>query len=447
MSAGVHDVVGVGVGPFNLGLACLAEPLPDLDCVFLEARGELAWHPGMLLEESTLQVPFLADLVTMADPTSPFSFLAFLKDTGRLYPFYVRESFYPLRREYDAYCRWAAGRLTSLRFHQRAEEVRHEVDGAGDTTYVVRAVDPRDGSVTEHRGRHLVLGVGTVPHVPAPLAAAAGPSWHSADYLAAREQLLTHDDVTVVGSGQSAAEVVSDLLVRMRPEAQLRWLTRSPRFYPMEYTKLTLELTSPEHSAHVRSLPPGRRRALLASHAPLHKGISADLVDRLHEQLYVRSLDVAAGRATAPLLVAATEVTGLEPTATGGHRLSLQQTESGQRWSTTTDALLLATGYRYEVPAFLAPVADRLRWDSEGRYDVADDFTVDDEHRVFVQNAELHTHGINAPDLGMGPWRSSVILERVLGHAPYPVEQRVAFQEFGVPACAEPAPAPSGVVA
>lgn len=444
MSTHVHDVVGIGVGPFNLGLACLAEPLPDLDCVFLESRGEPSWHPGMMLEDVTLQVPFLADLVTMADPTSSFSFLAFLKETGRLYPFYVRESFYPLRREYDAYCRWAAGRLRSLRFHQRAEQVRFD---EAESAYVVRAVDPRDGAVTEHRGRHLVLGVGSVPHVPAPLGAAHGAVWHSADYLSAREELLAHDDVTVVGSGQSAGEVVGDLLTRMRPEARLRWVTRSPRFYPMEYTKLTLELTSPEHSAHVRSLAPGRRRALLASQAPLHKGISGDLVDRLHEQLYVRSLDVAAGRASEPLLVAATEVTGVDAAPGGGHRLALQQGDTGERWSMTTDALVLATGYRYEVPSFLGPVAERLRWDAEGRYDVAEDFTVDDEHRVFVQNAELHTHGINAPDLGMGAWRSSVILERLLGHAPYPVERRVAFQEFGVPAGAEPAVAPSGVVA
>ena len=106
--ATIHDLIGVGVGPFNLGLACLAEPIDDLDAVFLEARDTFSWHPGMLLDDATLQVPFMADLVTLADPTSPYSYLNFLKDIGRLYPFYIRESFYPLRREYDDYCCWAA---------------------------------------------------------------------------------------------------------------------------------------------------------------------------------------------------------------------------------------------------------------------------------------------------------------------------------------------------
>ncbi len=32
----VHDLVGIGIGPFNLGLACLTDPLDDLDAVFLD---------------------------------------------------------------------------------------------------------------------------------------------------------------------------------------------------------------------------------------------------------------------------------------------------------------------------------------------------------------------------------------------------------------------------
>ena len=65
----------------------------------------------MLLDDATLQVPFLADLVTMADPTSRVLLPQLPQGTGNLYPFYIRESFYPLRREYDDYCRWAADRL------------------------------------------------------------------------------------------------------------------------------------------------------------------------------------------------------------------------------------------------------------------------------------------------------------------------------------------------
>lgn len=427
----VHDLVGVGLGPFNLGLACLAEPLPDLDAVFLEEREEFRWHPGMMLDDATLQVPFLADLVSMADPTSPFSYLAWLKETGRLYPFYVRESFYPMRSEYDAYCRWAAGRLTSIAYHRRVHAL--EWDEAADA-YVVRSTDPRTGAEHTHLARRVVLGIGTRPHRPAALAGLEGPVWHSADYLHVRERLLAHDDVTIVGSGQSAAEVFSDLLARVRPDVRLRWVTRSPRFFPLEYTKLTLELTSPEYSAHFRGLPAPERARVLASQAGLYKGISGDLVDAIHEQLYRRSLTDA----VPPQLLTSSEVRAAHDVHDAEGEavlLDLHHAETGEDYRLRTGGVVSATGYRAEVPPLLAPVADRIRWDEQGRPVASADFTIDHaDERVFVQNAELHTHGFVAPDLGMGAWRNAAILAKVLGHEPYRVERRTTFQEFGVPA-------------
>lgn len=104
-----HDFIGIGLGPFNLGLACLTEPIDELNGVFLESKPDFEWHAGMFLEGAHLQTPFMSDLVTMADPTSPYSFLNYLKERGRLYSFYIRENFYPLRTEYNDYCRWPPG--------------------------------------------------------------------------------------------------------------------------------------------------------------------------------------------------------------------------------------------------------------------------------------------------------------------------------------------------
>ena len=62
----------------------LSAPIDGLDGAFLEQRPEFDWHPGLMIEGATIQVPFLADLVSMADPTSPFSYLNFLKQRGRI---------------------------------------------------------------------------------------------------------------------------------------------------------------------------------------------------------------------------------------------------------------------------------------------------------------------------------------------------------------------------
>lgn len=421
----VHDLLGIGIGPFNLGLACLAAPLEDLDAVFLDAKDAFDWHPGLMLEDATIQVPFLADLVTLADPTSPYSFLHYLKRTGRLYPFYIREDFNPLRAEYSAYCRWASEQLDSLRWGR--EVVGVERDPADDA-YVVTA---RTAAGTEQwRARRLVLGVGTVPAVPAGVDPAAGTVLHTSDYLPRREELLGRGSVTVLGSGQSAAEVYRDLLERSGADGpRVDWITRSPRFFPMEYTKLTLELTSPEYVDHFHGLGADRRDRLNREHASLYKGISAELVNDIHELLYRRSVH---GH-PAGLLTTSTTLTGVEQDG-GDLVLALHDDELERGWRHPTGALVLATGYRAEVPGFLAPVLDDIAWDPAGRYDVSRDYAVDHERsRIWVQNAEVHTHGLTSPDLGMGAYRNSVILRAVTGREVYPVEPAIAFQTFGVP--------------
>ena len=377
----------------------------------------------MLLDDATLQVPFLADLVSMADPTSRYSFLNFLKDSGNLYPFYIRESFYPLRREYDDYCRWAADRLGSLRFGRSVTRVEH--DGAA---YVVT-----DSAGERHRTRRIVLGTGTQPRVPAcvePLLAEGGVL-HSSDYLTRKDDLLARGSVTIVGSGQSAAEIYRDLLLASPGrDLRLTWLTRSPRFFPMEYTKLTLEMTSPEYVDYFHGLPGETRDGLLREQRSLYKGISADLVDEIFDLHY--RLRVS-GDLPDTTLLTNTSVTGGRATDRGV-ALDLHHDETGEGFALETEGLVLATGYAAGVPDFLDPVRDRIRWDERGRYDVAADYTVDRNGcEIWVQNGEEHTHGLAAPDLGMGAHRNSVILAAMLGREPYPVEKRIAVQTFGVP--------------
>ena len=119
----VYDFVAVGVGPFNLGLACLSATIEDLDGVFLDQKDNFNWHPGMMLQDTTLQIPFIADLVTMADPTNPFSFLNYIKQKGKMYSFYIRENFLLLRKEYTQYCQWAISKLPNVMFKTRVNEI------------------------------------------------------------------------------------------------------------------------------------------------------------------------------------------------------------------------------------------------------------------------------------------------------------------------------------
>src|SRR5699024_6340243 len=116
-------------------------------------------------------------------------------------------------------------------------------------------------------------------------------------YLYACEQMLEPSGpgtrpkvVTVLGSGQSAAEIVLDLLRCLPDDDHLVWLTRAERFFPLEYTKLTLEMTSPEYIDFFHALPTASRDNTSAGQNGLYKGIDADLINEIHEHLYQRSV-------------------------------------------------------------------------------------------------------------------------------------------------------------
>ncbi|MFG2331271.1 lysine N(6)-hydroxylase/L-ornithine N(5)-oxygenase family protein [Streptomyces sp. NPDC048604] len=436
-----HDLVGVGIGPFNLSLAALAHGVPGgLDTAFFEQRPEFHWHPGLLIDGATLQVPFLADLVTLVDPASPWSFLNYLRAQDRLFPFYFAETFHIQRAEYDAYCRWVSTRLPGLHFGHQVDSVRWNPE---------RALFEVDHSRLDASGeaealgrtyaRNVVLGVGTEPYVPEPLrplADAPGvPVLHSADYLDHRARLVAAEHVTVIGSGQSGAEIFLDLL-RARPAGaeKLHWLTRTEAFAPMEYSKLGLEHFTPDYTRYFHGLPEPVRNDLVPRQWQLHKGIDTDTLAAVHEELYRRTLH---GGWPDAVITPGVRVRTAGRVAAAKVELHLEHLQQGSRSRLTTDAVVLATGYRERsVERMLTGLAPYLRRDSAGRprIDQAYRLVLDDSvtGSVHVQNAEKHTHGVGAPDLGLAAWRSATILNAITGKEPYPLPRRTAFTRFGL---------------
>ncbi|HET6859484.1 MAG TPA: lysine N(6)-hydroxylase/L-ornithine N(5)-oxygenase family protein, partial [Streptomyces sp.] len=376
------DLLGVGIGPFNLSLAALADAVPGLSAAFLEQRTAFHWHPGLLIEGATLQVPFLADLVSLVDPTSRWSFLNYIRTRERLFPFYFAERFHMDRAEYDAYCRWASEQLPSCRFGHQVDTVRWD---AGREAFEVdfTRLDATGGAegVGRYFARNLVLGVGTAPKIPEPLRALAhdpsAPVWHSAEYLDRRAQLLAAEHVTVIGSGQSGAEAFLDLL-RHRPEGGegLTWLTRTPAFAPMEYSKLGLEQFTPDYTRYFHGLSEPVRDRLLPQQWQLYKGVSGDTLGDIHDELYRRTLG---GRWPDAALTPGVAVRSARRGGDGRIELGVTHAQQETEAQLVTDAVVLATGYaERSVDGMIEPLLPHLSRDEAGRPDV------DADHRLVL---------------------------------------------------------------
>ncbi|HEY0612119.1 MAG TPA: SidA/IucD/PvdA family monooxygenase [Chitinophaga sp.] len=432
----VYSIIGIGIGPFNLGLAALLEPVKELNALFFDQTDAFDWHPGLMLQNTTLQDPFMGtDLVTMADPTSRFSFLNFLKKTGRLYQFFIRHDFYMLRREYNVYCKWVADQLPNCRFSHRVTNVSYQ-----NGLYQVTVSHTRTGETSTYQAERLVIGTGTQPHVPSFINKDKLPGViHSSEYLSEKEAILQQGSLTIVGSGQSAAEVFYDLLPEAQRGFRLHWFTRSDRFFPMEHSKLTLEISSPDYVSYFYQLPAERRASILRTQNSLSKGINYSLIDQIYDMLYEMTVG---GKKVPVQLRANCELTSIEPALQDKlYTLQFTQAQQQEPFSHQASSILLATGYRYNEPAFLQGISERICRTRNGAFDVQRNYTIDvNRQEIFLQNAETHTHGFTAPDLSMGAYRNSWIINTISGKEIYQPEEKIAYQEFGV---TEHVPSPS----
>ncbi|MBV7292917.1 lysine N(6)-hydroxylase/L-ornithine N(5)-oxygenase family protein [Corynebacterium sp. TAE3-ERU16] len=410
------DLVGVGVGPFNLSTAALCDS-HGVNSLFLDRNPGFDWHPGMMIDNAKMQVPFLADLVSLAEPAHELSFLSYLHSHSRLFHFYFHEDIYPTRREYVDYCQWVTRQLSNLRFGAEVTRIS-PAPGGGFTVEYSYA-----GDCTTVHASHVVLGVGTEPTITLPFSERAASNTgnlerhicHSGDYLTRVDEISAAKHVCVVGSGQSGAEVFLDQL-RRRPAGneRLTWLTRSPAIAPMEHSKLGLEHFTPEYMAYFQTLPESARHRLFAEQWQLYKAISDLTISNIFDELYRRSVCDSPDVHIHP----ATTVTEVD-----FHDGSIQiwaRDNDDPRVSAAFDAdfVIAATGYRprnfsellfgieFSTDSVGAP-----RVDSHHRLRLSTEVT----GNIYTHNVEHSTHGVGTPDLGLTAWRSLRIITDITG--------------------------------
>jgi lysine N6-hydroxylase len=267
--------------------------------------------------------------------------------------------------------------------------------------------------------------------------------FHSAEYLDKKDICQSARSVTVIGSGQSAAEVFLDISKEQELYGfTLNWYTRSKGFFPMEYSKLGLEYFSPDYTDFFYSLPREKKNSLLKEQALLYKGISTDTIADIYDYLYERSI----GSDYPPIsLQAMTEITGIESSGRGFEIRGFHHVKE-ETFTRETDVVILGTGYKTAIPVFLMDMKDELVCDADGRFKITKDYRLetyfDGNNEIFIQNGEMHTHGVGAPDLGLGANRNAVIINRLAGREVYPVQTKNVFQTFGVEKSSE-APVPA----
>ncbi|MFS8099414.1 lysine N(6)-hydroxylase/L-ornithine N(5)-oxygenase family protein [Lentzea alba] len=409
----IYDIVGIGFGPSNLALAiALTEHNEQAEtpvtAVFLERQEAFGWHRGMLLDDATMQVSFLKDLVTMRNPTSRFSFLCYLQDRGRLIDFVNHKNLFPLRVEFHDYFEWAAAQVDDLVAYN-AEAVG--VEAIADDLFEVTTAT---GDV--YRARNLLFATGLRPTVPDGIAL-SDRVWHNSQFLHRIAELKDPERCVVVGAGQSAAEAVA-YLHREFPNAEVCSVFSRYGYSPADDSSFANRIFDPEAVDHYYDAPDAVKQRLMGYHRNTNYSVvDIDLISQLYRTMYQEKV---LGTERLKMLNM-TRLVAVEESSTGA-RAVIQSQVTGEQEFLDTDLVLLATGYDEAAP-ILGSLDETCARDEEGRLVVGRDYRVKSSLRggIYLQGGTEHSHGITSSLLSNVAVRSGEILASVLTNTPVPV--------------------------
>lgn len=423
----VHDVIGIGFGPANLALAvCLEEEAEeggrDLSRLFLETKPRAVWHPGMLLEDSLIQISVLKDLATVRNPRSRFTFLNYLKSRGRLFEFLNLRDLFPTRIEFNDYLGWVAGELRErVRYGKQvlAVEPVPFQDGSGVELLRVVARDVASGAREEYLTRNLVVATGGVPRLPEGIELVpGGRAFHAHEFMLRVKRDFPDRDgrhrFVVVGSGQSAAELFCYLLQRY-PEADVTATIRRFSYKPVDDSDFTNEIFFPQMVDMLYDLPADKRRLVLGDCRDVNYAVvDLALIRRIYRCLYQEKVEGKHRARIRPFL----ELLRVEERE-GEIAADFQDLLRDRRVTLTADALVVATGYTWSRRhPLLTPLAPHLQLDGAGTYRIERDYRIAADPgfapRVFLQGFSEDVHGASETVLSLLPIRAGEILRSLL---------------------------------
>jgi L-ornithine N5-oxygenase len=410
------ELLAVGAGPSNLGLAVALEELaPDLaeNSLIVDRSETIEWQQGMLLPWAKSQVSFLKDLVTQRNPRSRFTFLNHVHSRGRLDDFVNMSSFTPYRVEIAEYLRWVADSLTKVRCELNRDCVsivpRRDADGVLTGWLTTFADGSSVGS------RYLVVGVGRDAYVP-PVLAGLPPHRvvHSTRYRPRVGELSKEVPyrVAVVGSSQSAAEMVRAMRDDL-PAAEIAWLIRAISLSPDASSKFTNELYYPSFvDEFFAARPEAREQILREMHRTNYSCLTPAMLENLYAERYLDRLADREGRR----LITMVDITAARE-ADDEVVLELTDRRTGAVSELRRDLVFLGTGFATETPWLIRRLADAVgldRVEVTRRYRLL--LSEPATAACYLQGVNEATHGIADSLLSVLALRAEEITRDILAH-------------------------------
>lgn len=406
MSRQKVEILAIGAGPGNLGLAVALEELAPAevagDTLIVERHDSVVWQRGMLLPWTQSQVSFLKDLVTLRNPRSKFSFINYLHSVGRLDEFINLASFTPYRLEISGYLSWVGQTLQHVRVEYGRQCVSIGLQPGGNGQVSEWAVRLADGG--EIVCRTLVIGAGRDPHIPPEFSLLPRQRViHSTEFLTRLAELDADPPgrVVVVGGAQSAAEMLWAVHQRFG-QAQCVMVMRSIGLNNYESSKFTNELYYPSFVDEFHAARRDARDQLLREmHRTNYSGLAPQFLDALYREMYVERL-------TGTERLQMITMTDVADAAMDSDEvvLTLADRKTGITRELRCDMVMLGTGFVKTMPTLVRDLATAV---------ALDEVTVDRSYRMNLPSwvtADCYLQGVNEATHGIADSLLSVLAVR-----------------------------------
>jgi len=401
----VYDMIGIGIGPFNLSLAALLDPVNDKKIKFLDNKKCFSWHPELMLDDAPMQTSYLKDLVTPVDPTNPYSYLNYLVSHGQFYHFINTGRDVITRYEFNDYLKWCSDQLEDiLEYNSQVIDVKFE-----DGLFKVFKED------NEYLTKNLCVASGPTPHMPDFAQKYQGTNIFHAKSKQMKNLNLRDKRVLVVGGGQTGLEVFRNILnEKWGKSKNVTLITGRDNLLPLDEGPFTNEIFTPQFVSEFYELNQSckdnfTKNLLLAS-----DGNTPSYLSDFYNELY---LDKFYKKKFSPYKISPKRwLENITKTETGYNAI-VRNKLNEKLLSLNVDIIIMATGFTSALPSYLKSLEEHILLDRHGRLDISLDYKLKTnlENHIYMMNYSRHGHGVADPQTSLMSWRSAIIANDLLG--------------------------------
>lgn len=407
----LYDLIGVGIGPFNLSLAALLEKSVKTTNIFLEKKPVFNWHAELMFSDAMMQTNFLTDLVTPVDPTSHYSFLNYLSHEDLFYHFINTERNYISRMEFENYCQWVVKQLDhKLKFDMDVKDISFK-----DDKFLVRTDNE---TFTSH---NICIATGSQPRIPECAKGLLNENLFYAKSPQLSKMDLTGKSVTIIGGGQTGVEVFSNALhKKWGAPKSIRLVTGRSNLESFDVSPFTSEYFTPAYLDIFWHFNEKKKEKIIEQQNLLGDGGTPSYLNKLYNDLYIKKC-VERDPCEVSIL-ASRHLTSIERNP-GGFNLILQNTVHECIEQVQSEIVILCTGLQCVIPEMLSSLFSKINFDNNGRFNVNKAYSVEwdgpKNNRIYALNFSRHQHGIIDPQTNLMAWRSAVVINDLTGENIY----------------------------